>query len=544
MLGLWPGFKRGVQGGILAVLFGFILRLASLAPFPPEAATEALISVIPASIEEPAVQSLGDLAGLLTLLGATLVLVAVYGILGIIFEKYVDRDKRLGFLSRLEHALLLSIGSWLVIGLLFFPLTGYSIFGQSSAFASPDTIWIFPISLLISQLLFGLSISTGPTKSPQPLTPAAEPHDLLKRTPWTSVTRRQFIERSAIIGSAIVLGLVSAGRLISDLAQSALPGSGGTPIDLAHAPLIFSDPRLTSLVDSEVTSNSSFYRVAIDLFDPSVSSAYWSLALSGAIANPKKYDLAQLQALPSMDMYDTFLCVSNVVNGNLAGNAKWTGLKISDLIADAGGLLPGAQYIVFYSVDGYSVGLPVSKATAPDSILAYRMNDATLPVKHGYPLRAVIPGLYGMMSAKWINAIKVVDSVYDGYWQNRGWTNDATVNTQSFIMVPGNGSSISLSANSGSVILGGVAYAGERGISKVEVSVDEGVTWTPAVLKNALSNITWRLWALDWHPASTGSYNVYVRATDGTGTTQTSTATDTFPNGATGYAMINVNVTN
>lgn len=533
-----------MQGGILAVLFGFILRLASLAPFPPEAATEALISVIPASIEEPAVQSLGDFAGLLTLFGASIFLVAVYGILGIIFEKYVEPEKRLGFLSRLERALLLSIVPWLVIGLLVFPLTGYSIFGQSSAFASPDTIWIFPISLLLSQLLFGLSISTGPTQLPQPANSSAESDELLKRAPWTSVTRRAFLDRSAIIGSAVVLGLVSAGRLFSALAASTMPGSGGTPVDLKDAPPIFSDPRLQSLVDSEVTSNSSFYRVAIDLFDPSVSSAYWSLALSGAVANPKRYNLTQLQALPSMDMYDTFLCVSNLVNGNLVGNAKWTGLKISDLIADAGGLLPGAQYIVFYSVDGYSVGLPVSKATAPDSILAYKMNDATLPVKHGYPLRAVIPGLYGMMSAKWINEIRVVNSAYDGYWQTRGWTNDATVNTQSFIMVPSNGSSVSLSASNGSVILGGVAYAGERGISNVEVSVDEGSTWTPAVLKNPLSTATWRLWALDWHPSSTGSYNIYVRSTDGTGQTQTSTATDTYPNGATGYAMINVSVSN
>ena len=534
---------RGVQGGILAVLFGFVLRLASLAPFPPEAATEALVSIIPASIEEPAVQSLGDLAGLLTLVGASIVLVIVYGMLGILFERYVEPEKRLGFLSRLERSLLLSILPWLVIGLVFFPLTGYSVFGQSSGFASPDTIWIFPVSLLLSQLLFGLSISMGQRRSLTPATTSPQPDELLKRTPWTSITRRAFIERSAIIGSAVVLGLVSAARLFSALAESTMPGSGGTPIDLKDAPPIFSDPRLRSLVDSEVTSNSSFYRVAIDLFDPSVSSAYWSLALSGVVANPKKYNLAQLQALPSMDMYDTFLCVSNRVNGNLVGNAKWTGLRISDLIADAGGLLPGAQYMVFYSVDGYSVGLPVSKATAPDSILAYKMNDATLPVKHGYPLRAVIPGLYGMMSAKWINEIKVVDSVYDGYWQTRGWTNDATVNTQSFIMVPGNGSSISLSANNGSVILGGVAYAGERGISKVEVSVDEGNTWTAAVLKNPLSNVTWKLWALDWHPGSTGSYNIYVRATDGSGQTQTSTATDTFPSGATGYAMIKVNVT-
>jgi DMSO/TMAO reductase YedYZ molybdopterin-dependent catalytic subunit len=539
-------FIRGAGGGFVALVFGFLLRLGGLAPFPPEAAIESFISIVPASVEEPAVQQLGDFAGLLGLLVATVITVAVYGVLGILFERYFGRRGRLGSLSRLERALLYSILPWLIFSFVLFPVTGYSIFGQSSAFGSPDTIWIFPLTLLLSQLLFG-SVLSGDfdRRNNLPLLgsnvretgrPAGVP---------SSPSRRAFIEKGVILASAVVLGLTSAGRMLSSLAQQGLPvPSGSGAVDLQDAPDVFRDARLQTLANSEVTSNGSFYRVAIDLFDPSVPASTWSLLLSGAVLNPKKYGLAELQALPSVDEYNTFECVSNVVNGNLIGNAKWTGVRISDLFADAGGSLPSAKYAVFYSVDGYSVGIPISKAMMQESILAYRMNDTALPVKHGYPLRAVIPGLYGMMSAKWINEIKLVDSVYMGYWQNRGWTNEASVRTEALIMVPEDQSSASLSKNNGSVLLGGVAYAGDRGISNVEVSVDGGQTWKAAELKKALSKLTWVLWAYDWHPGSTGAHDVYARATDGAGQVQTSVVTDTFPNGATGYAMIRVNVVN
>ncbi len=537
-------FIRGAKGGVLALVFGFLLRLGGLAPFPPEAAIESFISIVPASIEEPAVQQLGDLAGLLGLVGATIIAVAIYGVLGIIFERYFGPARTLASLSRLERALLYSVLPWLAFGFVLFPVTGYSIFGQSSAFGSPDTVWIFPLTLLLSQLLFGSVLSsdfflskrfaTARSKIDETAGPLREPR---------SPSRRAFIEKGAVLVSAVALGLSSVGRMLSSLAQLAtLSPSGTGAINLQDAPQVFSDPRLQGLVNSEVTSNGSFYRVAIDLFDPSVASSSWSLLLSGAVLNPKKYGLTELAALPSVDEYNTFECVSNIVNGNLIGNAKWTGVRISDLLGDAGGALPGAKYVVFYSVDGYSVGIPMAKAVMQESILAYRMNDATLPVKHGYPLRAVIPGLYGMMSAKWINEIKVVDSVYEGYWQTRGWTNQASVRTEALILVPDGQSPASLSKNNGSVLLGGVAYAGDRGISRVEVSTDGGKTWKPAELKKPLSSLTWALWAYEWRPDSTGAYDIYARATDGAGEVQTSAVADTFPDGATGYAMVRVNV--
>jgi len=157
-------------------------------------------------------------------------------------------------------------------------------------------------------------------------------------------------------------------------------------------------------------------------------------------------------------------------------------------------------------------------------------------------LRAVIPGLYGMMSAKWVNLVELSDSVYLGYWQTRGWSNDATVRTAAFIRVPQDGASVSLSQNNGSVVLGGVAYAGDRGISKVEVSIDGGNTWEQATLKQPASNLSWVLWALEWRPQKTGQYTIYARATDGSNQVQTASQADPFPSGATGYVMSALNV--
>jgi DMSO/TMAO reductase YedYZ molybdopterin-dependent catalytic subunit len=192
-------------------------------------------------------------------------------------------------------------------------------------------------------------------------------------------------------------------------------------------------------------------------------------------------------------------------------------------------------------VDGYSVGVPISRALMDVSILAYNMNGAPLPTAHGFPLRAVIPGLYGMMSAKFIKRISVIGNTYQGFWQTRGWTNDATVFTETFIAIPG--TAVSLSEGGGNVIIAGYAFAGDRGISKVEVSFDNGNTWQEAQLKKPISNLTWALWAYKYTPPGTGSFGVIARATDGTGQVQTSTATNTFPFGATGYCAATVQVT-
>ena len=546
--GLWGPFSRGFGAGLVALILWFLVRLGGLAPFPPESALIALLAVIPESIQEPAVQALGELAGLLGLAAAVLVTAAVYGLFGVVYERYfLPRLGQRSPLSRLEDALVYSLVPWLVFGIIVLPLSGASLFGTGSGLSSPSLVWTFPLTMLVFQLLWGVLLwgKTGQGQLAAPRGGVVAVEGVAPRDP----ARRTFIERAIVLTASAVLVLASVGPALGTfMSEGGVVGEGGpvilpgTSIDLQDAPTIFLNPQLSSLVNSEVTSNDSFYRVAIDAFDPSVDASTWSLALGGLVAKSKTYTLDDIKNLPKLVQYDTFICVSNLINGGLISNAQWGGVRISDLLADAGGGSAGATYVVFRSVDGYSVGVPLARALDPSSMLAYEMNGLILPERHGYPLRAVIPGLYGMMSAKWVKEIYLTDAVYLGFWQTRGWSNDATVQTVTFIRVPADGATVSLSKNGGSVVLGGVAYAGERSISKVEVSVDGGKTWREATLKPPASDLTWVLWAFEWAPAP-GTYLVYARATDGGGALQTSAQADTFPSGATGYVISTVKVT-
>jgi hypothetical protein len=243
--------------------------------------------------------------------------------------------------------------------------------------------------------------------------------------------------------------------------------------------------------------------------------------------------------MPPTDQYATLECVSNTINppGALISNGKWTGIPLATILNQAG-LTSDAIYIIFHCAEGYTVGIPKERALEPGALLAYDLNDAPLPPEHGFPLRAVIPGLYGMMNAKWITEIEASDSVYLGYWQERGWTNDAMIKTTSIIYYPSDGATVN-----SSLPIAGVAFAGDRGISKVEVSTDGGNTWDTAQLKPPKSPYSWVLWAYQWTPTTTGTQTIVVRATDGTGQLQDSAQNQPFPNGATGYNSIEVNVT-
>lgn len=528
-------FLIGTAAGFLALGFNFLLRLGGVVAFPPESALSAFLKVIPASIEEPMVQQFGDFAGQLGLAVGTLIAAIVYGILLVIFDRYGSpRATKMG-LSRLEGLLALGIVPWILFGLVLFPVDGDAVFGTASPFAGAATMWAFPFTLLLVQGVFAVAVS----RWFRPLLPEGQLVQAVAQ--GQNVRRREFIEKG-VIGILAVIGVLAGLGGIGQLFSSQLrPSGGGQPIDIQNAPAIFRDPRLSSLVDSEVTPNNDFYRVAIDIIDPTVDASSWSLVVDGLVNSPKSYSIQDVQSFPESSQYTTFECVSNKVNGNLISNAKWGGVKISDILANAGGVQAGANYVVFYSVDGYSVGIPLLKAMMPDSLLAYSMNDQTLPVKHGYPLRGVIPGLYGMMSAKWVKRISVISSVYDGYWQTRGWTNNATVYTETFIVLPSG--SASISQNGGSIAVAGYAFAGDRGVTKVEVSFDNGKTWQEASLKSPISNLTWALWAYEWTPPGAGEYQVLARATDGTGVVQTSAVADTFPNGATGYAAAALMVT-
>jgi DMSO/TMAO reductase YedYZ molybdopterin-dependent catalytic subunit len=234
----------------------------------------------------------------------------------------------------------------------------------------------------------------------------------------------------------------------------------------------------------------------------------------------------------------------------LTSTALWKGIRLRDLISKAG-VKPNVKYIVFRCSDGYDVGIPFENGMMDGTILAYDMNRSPLTNDHGYPIRAIVPGFYGMMNPKWITEIELVDKTYEGFWQRKGWTNEGIKNIYSSIVVPGSQPITdrfphTVTDNSftvgKSIPIAGIAFSGDRGISKVEVSTDGGKTWKTAVVKDPLSQYTWVLWTSQFTSESKGAFDIVVRATDKTGQVQTSKLENPFPNGASGYNQIDLNI--
>jgi DMSO/TMAO reductase YedYZ molybdopterin-dependent catalytic subunit len=287
-----------------------------------------------------------------------------------------------------------------------------------------------------------------------------------------------------------------------------------------------------------ISPNKDFYRIDTALIPPQVDPSTWQLRIHGMVRNPITITWAELLQRPMIERYVTLACVSNEVGGDLIGNALWLGTPIRELLEEAGPL-PGADQVVQRAVDGWTCGSPTSVLMdGRDALLAVGMNGEPLPVDHGFPVRMVVPGLYGYVSAcKWITEIELSRfSDFDAYWVPRGWSQQAPIKTESRIDTPRDGAS----RKPGRVVVGGVAWAQHRGIDKVEVQVDDQ-PWATATLAATVSSDTWREWSFEW-PATAGEHRLRVRATDGSGATQTSTPAPPAPDGASGWHTIKVKV--
>jgi DMSO/TMAO reductase YedYZ molybdopterin-dependent catalytic subunit len=285
----------------------------------------------------------------------------------------------------------------------------------------------------------------------------------------------------------------------------------------------------------EITPNEKFYTISINLFEPTINPKTWKLTIHGLVHKPLQFSLDELKALPAHQAYVTFACISNEIGGKLIGNASWKGVPLRTLLEMAQ-LKPGARKVVLRSDDGYSTGIPLERCLRAQTFLAYEMNGHPLPNSHGFPLRAVIPGYYGMKQPKWLTEIEVVDNDYLGYWEERDWADEAVVKTLSRIDVPLHRAQVPISGTA----IGGIAFAGDRGIQKVECSWDDGKTWQLAVLKPPLSPYTWTLWAAELALPGRGEYVLAVRATDGQGTVQDERVSAPLPDGVSGYHKVRV----
>jgi DMSO/TMAO reductase YedYZ molybdopterin-dependent catalytic subunit len=288
-----------------------------------------------------------------------------------------------------------------------------------------------------------------------------------------------------------------------------------------------------------ITANDRFYVVTKNLVDPEVDRSLWRLEVTGAVDRPHTYDFAELSCLVSVEQLQTLECISNGVGGGLMSNAAWRGVPLRALI-DAARPRADADRVVLHASDGYVHVLPLDKAMEPTTLVAYEMNGVPLPHRHGYPARLLVPGTYGEVSVKWVDRIVLTAQPVEGYYERQGWQ-PFFVETMSRFDRPRNGQAFSL-RSAPVVELGGVAFAGDRGISAVEVTTDGGVTWEQAAIDYAPSALAWALWSSEWQPENPGDYALRVRATDGNGSVQTSERRFVAPSGATGHHEVKVRV--
>jgi DMSO/TMAO reductase YedYZ molybdopterin-dependent catalytic subunit len=268
-----------------------------------------------------------------------------------------------------------------------------------------------------------------------------------------------------------------------------------------------------------ITPNELFYCVTKNVVDPKVNVDLWHLEVGGRVQNRAAWRFQDLIGFKAISQETTLMCISNGLDAGLMSNAIWKGLPLRDLL-DQAVPLSGAARVRLHGVDNYTDTIPLEKAMEPTTLLAYEMNGVSLPDRHGYPLRVIVPGYFGEKHVKWLTRIEVTDASAKGFYEAQGWGPDFIVPTRSRIDVPDNWSSLSLGKLTAPFEVKGVAYGGDRGISRVELSFDGGQGWSDAEIYYAGIPLAWSLWKAQWTPAAAGDYTLVVRATDGEGDVQ------------------------
>ena len=310
--------------------------------------------------------------------------------------------------------------------------------------------------------------------------------------------------------------------------------------DEKHALLMKGTVNFMGFMAKEITPNDEFYITTYSDKTPDINVKTFRLRIEGLVQKPYSLTMKDLEEMKDKTEFVTLECIGNPVGGNAIGNALWEGVTLRKIIERA---VPqsGLVKTVFYAEDGYTDSIPYSLSLSDDVFLAFKMNGKDLPKVHGYPVRAVVPGIYGMKNVKWLSKIEVVNFNFKGYWEKRGWSDEAVIPVMSEILMPMDGATIP----ERNYVIGGIAFGGRHGISRVEVSLVGGRRWHEAELKPPLSKWAWTLWRYDWKPSKEGEYTIKVRGIDRTGKVQESPSllgriTGTFPDGARGIHSVNV----
>jgi DMSO/TMAO reductase YedYZ molybdopterin-dependent catalytic subunit len=370
-----------------------------------------------------------------------------------------------------------------------------------------------------------------------------------ERAAKQNLSRRQFITVSGAGLTAAALGAWGIGRIFGD---NTLDGQTGAPAPAMSADDPFgasltSGPAASPSADElaarpapvqgtrpELTANEDFYRIDINTRPPEIDETGWSLRVSGLVDEQMQFGMEDLRAMPSQTQILTMQCISNPVGGDLTSSSRWTGVLLKDVLARAG-IQAAATGALFKSVDGFFEFVTMEDIMDDRCMLVYDMNGEPLPIEHGFPLRVYIPNRYGMKQPKWIESIELMSERVDGYWVVRGWDKEARPQTVSVV------DTVMVDPDGGTAHSGGIAWAGDRGISAVQVNVDDGGWEEAELITPALSPLTWVLWRFTF-PYESGRHTLSVRALDGNGEIQTAEVAPTAPSGATGIHSVTVNL--
>lgn len=489
-------------GGVIAVGAGVAageLTAVVVAPSsaPVRAVGALLVDHSPAPMREFAIHTFGTHDKTALFIGIGAAMVACAAIIGVV---------------QLRHRVLGVVG----IGI-------FTLVGLGAAVSRPTADGRYAVAPLVTGIVaIGVLVGLAATLRTPP--PAADTA--------TRISRRRFLLSGATVIALAATAQYAARRVAQTGGAIAERLRTRLPVAPNPAPAVTESMQVR--LDGAtrfVTDNADFYRIDTALTVPQLTQREWQLRIHGMVRTELTIGWDELVSMPTMEQIITLSCVSNEVGGDLAGNARWLGYPMTQLL-DRVGIDPAADMLLATSVDGWTCGTPLSVITdGRAAMLAIGMNGEPLPLEHGYPVRQVIPGLYGFVSAcKWVVDWEITR--FDrarAYWTKRGWGERAPIKTASRIDRP---APLSMLAP-GRVQVAGTAWAQHRGIEAVQVRVDDG-PWQPATLAEQYSVDTWRQWTFDWD-AQPGQHTLYCRATDATGATQPQERVDPIPDGATGW---------
>jgi DMSO/TMAO reductase YedYZ molybdopterin-dependent catalytic subunit len=546
--------RRASGAGLIAAMVMVAVQLAwrvldskdNVVQAFPEFIAAAIARMTPLSMFGTVTESYGSLAKR-SLLTACIIGVVAIGPLAGRWAFALTRDRAPSFGRRLIAGLVVAAGLLAVTFVIILPIANLGIAARESSYTNEILTQLF-LTFALWAVLFAV-LSAKPEVQVTTAGTHVSRRSALQSAGWGVLAvgasagvvaslvdmfrTRKLTDAEIALQEQAVDQKVAAQRSAQALATPDVSTSAATPAAVfAQFDQLEADGNLTPVL----TATKDFYHVSKNFTDPTVSSDGWSLEIDGLVTTPKSYAYDELVSLATTKKITTLCCISNELNGDLISTAEWTGVPLADLLA-AAGLQTSAVDLKLTAADDYTESIPVSIAQDPNVLLVVGMNGEPLPDDHGFPARLIVPPIYGMKNVKWLKKIEAVDNDYQGYWQERGWSDTARYQIWGRIDHPAGALE-----GPGPVISCGVASAGDRGVQRVEVSIDDGSSWADAQLEPSLNEpFTWVRWAFPFDAVS-GQIKMKIRVTDGQGEVMTDEEQPPLPDGATGWPSRKINV--